>query len=240
MNEAEALIRLQEIDIELLREASALQKMPQQAKLRTVALAKKKVATELKRILGQRKDAQMEIEDVHAKLDHYEEVRVRVQADAEAGPHTHRELQEIELSLTSLAKHTEKAEYNLKPLEQKLEKLQLAEANAQKTAALLDEQEAALKASYEKDTSDVRARIVALDADRKEVASHVGPEVMERYEAARKRFGGLAVERLVGNVPTTCRVKLQPAQFHDIAHADGITECPYCHRILVTEQEAEA
>ena len=49
-----------------------------------------------------------------------------------------------------------------------------------------------------------------------------------------------AVERLAGNVPSVCRVKLQPSSFHDLAHGDEITECPYCHRILITSEEGQA
>ena len=43
----------------------------------------------------------------------------------------------------------------------------------------------------------------------------------------------------MGNVPSVCRVKLQPSLFHDLAHGDEITECPYCHRILITSEEGQ-
>ena len=58
-------------------------------------------------------------------------------------------------------------------------------------------------------------------------------------DAAAKRFGGLAVEKLEGNVPSVCRVKLQPSLFSDLKHAGSIAECPYCHRLLVTEEVAD-
>jgi len=58
-------------------------------------------------------------------------------------------------------------------------------------------------------------------------------EVLATYDAAVKRFGGLAVESLSSNVPSTCRVKLQPAIFQKLQRGPRITECPYCHRMLV-------
>ena len=37
-----------------------------------------------------------------------------------------------------------------------------------------------------------------------------------------------------------CRVALQPSQYAQLKSADGICECPYCHRILfVDEGEGE-
>ena len=239
MTEASALLRLQQIDIELLRHASTLQKLPQQEKLKKIALAKKKVAVELKKITGQRKDAEIDIVDVNADISHYRQVRERVMAEAEEGPLTHREARTVEESLTHLAKVTEKCEFRLGPLNEKLEKLKLAEANAQKMLGRLDEEEAATKKPFEDDSASVRAQILKLKDERYVACSEISAEVLARYEAARKRFGGLAVEILTGNVPSTCRVKLQPSLYHDIARGPQITECPYCHRILVTTQEGE-
>ena len=84
-----------------------------------------------------------------------------------------------------------------------------------------------------------RSEIVELTRERERVATQLEAGLLERYESARKRFKGLAVERLRGNVPSVCRVKLQPSQFHDLAHGEEITECPYCHRILITSEEVE-
>lgn len=237
MTEAQALLRLQQIDIELIRNAHTLQKLPQATKLQTIKLAQKKVASELSKIVGQRKDAEIDIDDLYEKLDKYERLRADVQADAETGVLTHREARDVETQLTQLAKATEKCEYNLGPLNEKLEKLKAAEANAKKTAERLVEQEAQVRASFDEDSATMTKRIKELDAERGSVAGQITPDVLARYEAARKRFGGLAVESLVGNVPTTCRVKLQPSLYHDLAHGPEITECPYCHRILVTTAE---
>ena len=239
MTEASALQRLQQIDIELLRHASTLQKLPQQAKLKTIALAKKKVAVELKKITGKRKDVEIDVVDVNADISHYRQVRERVMAEAEEGPLTHREARTVEESLTHLAKVTEKCEYRLGPLNEQLSKLQLAETNAQKMMERLDVEERNVQKSFEEDSSSVRDQILALKDEREAVAAEISDDVMARYEAARKRFGGLAVETLVGNVPSTCRVKLQPSQYHDSAHGDEICQCPYCHRILITAEQGE-
>lgn len=237
MSESTALLRLQEIDLELLRDASTLQNLPQQAKIKTIGLARKKVASELKKIIGQRKDAQTDIDDNEAALNHYLEVRDRVQADAAQGDLTHREIRDLENSLTHLAKMIEKCNFAKPSLEEKLNKLQVAEANAQKTIERLDQEEEAQRASYKEDSATVRAAIISLNDDRKRIAAQISDDVMARYEAARKRFGGLAVESLVGNVPTICRVKLQPSLFHDLVHGPEIGECPYCHRMLITTSE---
>lgn len=237
MTVADTLVRLQEVDLELLKHASTLSAMPQRKRLQTIELAARKVATELKGIVGQRKDAETEIADAEEALAHYREKTVEVQAAADAGEHTHREIRDFEQQLTSLAKRIEKSEYTLRPLREQLERLERAERNAHATSERLEAERTATEAALADGSSSLRAEIVRLSNERNDLAGRLAPELLERYEVARKRFKGLAVERLHGNVPSVCRVKLQPSQFHDLSQSEEITECPYCHRILITSEE---
>lgn len=238
MTEANALMRLQELDLELLRCASSLAAMPQRKRLETIALARKKVASELTGIVGKRKDAELEIADTEADLQHYRDKTAEVRTAADAGGHTHRELRDFEQSLTSLAKRIEKCEYTLGPAREGLERLERAERNARLTEERLEREAEATKEALAEASQSLRSRIVELTGERDTAASELSEEHLKAYEAARKRFKGLAVEQLRGNVPSVCRVKLQPSQFHDLAHGEEITECPYCHRMLVTSEEA--
>ncbi len=239
MSESTALLKLQEIDLALLKDASVLAGMPQQAKLKTIAAARRKVETQITKIVGQRKDAQIELDELEANLQHYKDVQAEVQADALSGEKTHREVRDLELSLTHLAKRIEKSQFELPGRREALKKLQLAEKNANLMVERLDEEKAATERSFDEESAEIKARIVELSRQRETEAAQVSPVMMEKYEAARKRFRGLAVETLVGNVPTVCRVKLQPSQFHDLAHGPEVTECPYCHRILITTEAGE-
>lgn len=237
MSVATTLTELQKVDLELLKHASSLSSMPQRKRLDTIELAQRKVASELKGIVGQRKDAQMEVDETEAALVHYREKTEEVHAAAESGQHTHRELVEFERQLTSLAKRIEKAEYTLQPLRAKLERLERAEHNARLTSEKLASERAATEQALSEASGSLRSQIVELSHRRDALASELTPELLERYEAARKRFRGLAVEQLHGNVPSVCRVSLQPSQFHDLSRAGEVCECPYCHRILITSEE---
>lgn len=66
MNESQALLRLQEIDLELMRLNGQLKAMPQQKKLAAIDAAKKNLAGKMKSIVGQRKDAEIDLEDNEA------------------------------------------------------------------------------------------------------------------------------------------------------------------------------
>lgn len=239
MSESQALLRLQEIDLQLMRDSHALRQMPQQKRLAALAQAKKKLKSELQKIVGQRKDAQMELDDNeerHIRLLHImDEVRGKAQ---ESG---YREVGDIESQLTSLAKKVEKLEFAHGELQASLGKLEKAEANARALGDRLDSEGEELEASYKRDSADIMARVRELARERKAVLAQLSPQTVRTYDEKSKRFGGLAVERLQGNVPSVCRVKLQPSQYGDLRRAgEPIAECPYCHRMLVVEGALDA
>lgn len=239
MSESQALLRLQEIDLQLMRDSHALRQMPQQKRLAALAQAKKKLKSELQKIVGQRKDAQMELDDNEERhirlLQIMDEVREKAQ---ESG---YREVGDIESQLTSLAKKVEKLEFAHGELQASLGKLEKAEANARALGDRLDSEGEELEASYKRDSADIMARVRELARERKAVLAQLSPQTARTYDEKSKRFGGLAVERLQGNMPSVCRVKLQPSQYGDLRRAgEPIAECPYCHRMLVVEGALDA
>lgn len=235
MTEAQALLRLQEIDLDMLRMASTLAAMPQQKKMQAIARARRKVQSEQTKIFAQRKDLETFASENQEDLEHYRARTEEVKAEVASGSHGYRQIQDYEAHLTGLAKKVEKLEHTRAQLDDDLEKVRRAESNAKLTLKRLDEEEAAQKKSFETDSAQIRGKIVQLDEERKSVISQISPKHLGDYEAARKRFKGLAVEKLVGNVPSVCRVKLQPASFHELTHGDDVAECPYCHRILIVD-----
>lgn len=233
--ESQALLRLQEIDIELMRLNGQLKAMPQQKKLDAIKAAKRNLAGKMKLIVGQRKDAEMELEDNEAYREKTVARIAEVQGEAQDRSQDFRGIRDLEAHLTALAKQLEKTEFKHRELEANLEKLLKAEQNAVDLDHKLDEEQAAQQESFERGSSELMARVRVLAGERKAALAAMSDEVKASYAAAAKRFGGLAVERLRGNMPTTCRVKLQQGIFNELMRGPVITECPYCHRMLVTE-----
>lgn len=234
--EAEALLKLQEIDLALMRAEAQLKAMPQTEKLITVEQAKKKLSLELKRIIGMRKDIEIDIADIQGQHERYMQDRADAKASIDESGHTYKEIQALDARLSLIAKQLEKLEYKLGPLLDKLEQATSAEDKLNAISMRLNAEEGALRSSFAQDTVQIRSSIEALHADRADTVARVSDEVCSAYAAAQKRFSGLAVERLKGNVPSTCRVKLQGDAYRELVRGPSITTCPYCHRMLVVEE----
>ena len=63
MSESVNLMQLQDIDLQLLKLASNLASMPQVQKIKNAQLAEKKIASQLKQVLGVKKDVEIDISD---------------------------------------------------------------------------------------------------------------------------------------------------------------------------------
>ena len=233
--EAAALLRLQEIDLSLMRAEAQLKAMPQAEKLATVAQAKKKLSAELKRIIGMRKDIEMDIEDIQAQHEGYELEREEAKASINDSGRTYKEVQALDNKLSMIAKQLEKLEFKLGPLLEKLDQAKAGEERLRAIGAKLIAEEDSLRASFAQDSAQIRASIEDLMDDREDVLIDISEGMQETYAAAKKRFGGLAVERLTGNIPSTCRVKLATDTYQNLIAGPSITTCPYCHRVLVVE-----
>ena len=235
MTEPQALLRLQEIDLELMRINSQLKAMPQQKKLEAIKAAERNITSKLTTIVGQRKDAEMELEENEAGQKKTRDRVSEVQSEAQERATDYRGIRDLEAHLTALAKQLEKLEFKHHELEDNLERLMRLEQNAHDLMDKLAGERSAQQESFDKASGDLMARVRLLAQERKAVLADLSDQVKTDYAKATKRFGGLAVERLRGNVPTTCRVKLQQGIYNELMHGPSIATCPYCHRMLVTE-----
>ena len=189
-------------------------------------------------MLGVKKDVEIDISDLNEQRAHYVLKTEEVSAAVETATN-HRALRDFDQQLSSLAKNIEKCDFKLATKAEELEKCKKAYQTAQDLQVKLMKERESLSQSLEIDSAALRAEIVELSKSREELVAQISSDTLERYEAARKRFKVLAVEHLVGNVPSVCRVKLQPSSFHDLQHSSEIAECPYCHRMLITSTAFE-
>lgn len=237
MKDYEALLRLQEIDLELIRNARQLRAMPQHKKIQAINKAEKNVSSQLTQIVGERKDVEMEIADCEAEHARISSDMDAARVRAHAGDASYREVKNLEAQLSDLAKRLEKTEYKHGIALEHLEKAARAEKNARALMEKLGAEKAVQQDSLEKASAQINERNEALVGERREVVGLLDDDIIARYEAASRRFGGLAVESLRGNIPSTCGVSIQPSQYADLKDAGTITECPYCHRLLVIREE---
>ncbi len=234
MSQSKLLLRLQEIDLDLMRADRILQAKMQVKKMEQFEKAERKLAKNALKVRVLRKDLEFELEDNHAEAAKVRSIVAEVQQNFAQKEENERSLRELQAHLTHLAKRLEKLEYLAKGLTEKLEKARIAEKNAELLSEKLAAEKNALLAHIEEDSKEVRDVMDKLNAERAEIIERIDPEILDEYNKCAKKYGGLAVETLNANKPSICNVKLQPSLYHDVVSSEKeIIECPYCKRMLV-------
>lgn len=231
------LLELQAIDLDLVRERTELSQMPE---LKTLAQKRKtyaKLKDELLKLVGRRKDLETEVNE----LNEEEQACQQAVTDAQTGgvdPSDYRLVQELELELTDLAKQLDRIDHIRTERLKALADARDREAYAQEYIAKFENAVRDEALDARKKAEDIKARISEGEKKRAAVSARIPADTLAQYEADLKRFGGLAVEQLVGSVPSICRMALTESSLSDLSRKEGITRCPYCHRMLVlTEGE---
>ena len=236
MSAGSSLLKLQQIDLELARTKNELANMPELKELASKRKTYTKLKAELTKLYAQRKDLDIELDDLETS-----EVQTRQAVTAAQNRVIDRsdyhEVQDLENELGILAKRLDKIAFTRKDVEKAHKEAVAKEQKAQVIIAKFEDGVKADAVAARAKATDLQTKIADAEKERTALAATLPTEVLTDYERLLKRFGGLAVETIKGNIPTICHTALQASSMSDLHHEGEITHCPYCHRILVLENQ---
>ena len=228
------LLDLQELDLDRERAKRELAELPALVELAKKRKSHARLKGEAMKLLALRKDAETELADLDAEEQACHEGVAAAQGRPLDASDYH-QVQQLEEELTGFAKRLDKVAHARVEA-----KHSLADARAKEwqLADYISRFEAAIRGDAQEareQATSLQERIARDERRREHLIGALPPQTAAAYAAASKRFHGLAVERLDGQVPSICRTTLQPASLDSLRRAGEVAECPYCHRMLVCE-----
>lgn len=229
------LLKLQELDLECARAEKSLNELPILAELAKKRATYVRLKSEATKLLARRKDAQIAVDDLNeAERAAHDEIAAAQAAEIDSSDY--RQVQDLEVKLSLLAKRLDKIAYDRPAAEDALKAAQDKEGQLLDYIKRFEASVVADTKSAREQATELKAKIAGIEQERDRVARRLPEDALERYGKASQRFKGIAVERLEGHVPSVCRTALQPASMDQLRRAIDIAECPYCHRILVVNE----
>ncbi len=238
MSIGSTLLKLQELDLELDRTQQQLKTMPELKELATKRKKHQQIKSEVMRLYAARKDADIELEE----LDIAEKRCSFKTAELQQKPcdsSDYKQVQELEKDLSLIAKELDKIAFKRESAKAVQVDALKQEARAKKILAEFEKTLIADAQSAKKLAEGLQKTIETLTGQRDAAAAQLPQETLSEYEKLRKQHGGLAVESIDGNVPSVCHTALQASSMDELRHANELTHCPYCHRLLVIEPVEE-
>ena len=230
-SEVEALLGVQERDMELMRLEARLSGLEEVAQISECRARRRE--------LKGKQDQVTELADgVAAKLERLqEEERALSEKVAELqkkldGTGDHRVVGSITKEMEGQTKRQgENAKEQDALLERQIEAERL-DVQLSQMLARVDEREAALTESFREKGGAIKERVQAAQAARAELAAQVNAAAMARYEQLRKEKGGIGLATVEDGHCSACRTTLQAGQMARLCTASGLAECPNCHRLM--------
>lgn len=231
MGVGSSLLELQEIDLTLMRDKEQLQNLPEIAELARRRKLYLKLKGDVTKLYAQRKDVEIDLQDLDVREQKLHEGVE--QARREVDMDDYRQVQQLEITLSDFAKKLDRVEFERKEAHGKLDSIQSDDATLAENIKKVENSIVAMTKQARTHAADIQEAIDKNERKRSILFDGLDISVAKAYEKASKQFGHLAVEKLEGNVPSICRMSLQSSSMSDLRHADEVTECPYCHRLMV-------
>ncbi|MFA5890049.1 MAG: C4-type zinc ribbon domain-containing protein [Actinomycetota bacterium] len=229
------LLDLQRIDTASDRLVQRRTDLPEQAELDELTQQRDEIAdarverqTELDAVSREQARIEVEVEQIDGKIQHE-------QARLYSGEVTNaKELSNIQAELDSLRRrkaHLEDGELEV------MERREAVEAEVAALTASFESVEAGVAdATARRDTAsvDIEKQLAEFAAERAALQPTVHPEILELYDDARSKRGGVAVAALDKGVCRGCNLPLSPMAREEIRVGDDpLVRCENCRRLLV-------
>ena len=237
MDEASALLQLQEQDLEILRAERALDELPEKqaildvrAKTREVEGLKHKSDLLVSRLEADLKRLQDETATVTEKIE-AEQSKIM-----SGGIADHKQVQHISRELDALKRRKDKLEMESLQLMERIEKASGQKAKVDGALGQLAEREAAYVERFKERGGELQTKIAKATKKRAKLAAGLDKARLEQYEALRQQKAGIGVGRLENGSCSACRVELPAGAVSSLQAGDDVSICPQCRRLIVVRE----
>ena len=228
-----ALLQLQQIDLEVMRQTKQLEELPQRATILSVRQKRETVEAKRSQVAALRKEAVRKLTRITDEDASLAKKEAGVQAAIEAAHGDFRNAEARTKELAGITKRRASLADDHDAAAAELAKVEGLEGQIERMVADLAEQEQAAVESFQREGGALKNGISQLQAQRSATAGGLDPEVLALYEKAAARSGGVAVGRLDGNRCGACRASIDGGRLIDLKAQAPLGTCPSCKRLLI-------
>jgi uncharacterized protein len=238
MAESDALLALQDLDLEVMRAEKRLDELPEKrailetrAKIAEVHKLKAKAQLLVSKLEAELRAHQDEVSNLTEKLA-TEQKKVMETSD-------HRQVQAITREMDGLKRRRDKVEMLSLQLMERIDK---ADGQLVKVNAALDQlavKEESLVEQFKAEGGKLQTEIATLNARRDAYASQLSADTLQRYRTVRDQKGGIGVGKLEDTTCSACRMELPAERVKELrGSGSDVGVCPECKRLIVVSEDS--
>jgi uncharacterized protein len=232
--ELQAVLKLQTIDNRAAALRKEIESLPKQvAEIeRKLEAHTRKLEVDRNALVGNAKERKAREDDIKVQEQKMSKLRDQMQ-----GAKTNDQFRAFQNEISYCEGEIRKAEDRILELMGDAEPL---EKNVKIAEGALKEEKAKVEAEKEKAqkrTAEDKQFLQQAMEERQKIAATISAQTLSHYERIRKRWNGVAVADATDGRCAACQMKLRPQFFQDLKHAEKLSFCESCGRILVYNPE---
>ncbi|HBT95557.1 MAG TPA: hypothetical protein DEB24_05500 [Coriobacteriia bacterium] len=147
----------------------------------------------------------------------------------------YKEVAALTKEIEGFAKRLEKIEFETFKLLERSDKIKTVEEQVASALVRLNKQDAELLEEYQGQAAALKKEELQAQQEREAFEKALPEDLAKCYEKAREAKGGFGAARIEGTHCSGCHVEYTEGQIAKLRGGEHISECPYCHRLLVVE-----
>jgi uncharacterized protein len=239
MQTADILLRLQDIDLEILRSEKTLEDLPQRTRILEIRAKRDEVAQKGAQVAEMQTAADSQMACL-CEEDAQQEARLAELQDVIRSTQDYRVIASLTRDLEGCGKRREKIAFELNTLEGKTIKIHAVADQVTATIKKLEQQEAQVTKDFIAVGGKLKESIQRLRSDHDALIAQLDVKLRDDYESLSRKKGGIAVSVFDGSHCSVCRVELPEGQVHELRTGPVVSICPNCHRIIIIQPAEDA
>ena len=228
-----ALLQLQQIDLEVMRQTKQLEELPQRATILSVRQKRETVEAKRSQVAALRKEAVRKLTRITDEDASLAKKEAGVQAAIEAAHGDFRNAEARTKELAGIVRRRGTIAEDRAAIQAELDKIGAMEAQIALAVEEISAKEQQAIDSFQKQGGELKLAIAKLEAARGPVEAKVDDDLARAYDRIVARSGGVAIGVLDDSRCGVCRMPIESGRLIDLRSQAPLGICPACKRLLV-------
>lgn len=231
----EALLRVQELDLEIARAQKRFDELPQRERVTLLREKKQSIARKRGEVADMAREVDRELAIVNNEDERLQEKQTSIQEKIDHAGGDYRAVENHSKELNGVAKRRNTLEEQGLALHEKEAQITAIKTQIDEAFDTLSSEEENAINSFKQEGRVLQEEIAALTQARDKKLGSLDSAIREAYDKKMKQFGGVALARLQGSTCSVCRSSFEGGRLLQLQNEAPLSECPSCRRMLVIE-----
>ncbi len=226
---------LQEVDRQRIKAKRELTNLPQKEAIEQLREKRRELAEKTLQLDALLESAEKALSALNEEDEQIVQKEAATQLKIDEAQGDYRSVTSLTRDLEGMQKRRETLEFEMNKADAKLCQVKTVCDKAHAAERVLADKETAAIGEMNAHVSDLQSVIDSQTAARESLAANLPEEMIDAYDRAVKRCGGVGVSHLRDGMCSACRHGIDNNRLLQLRVDAPIAQCPACHRLLVIE-----